>query len=82
MRIVTLWSSGRTLASVARISSRSLELNVGELEQMEREQECIGVGEGGVIGHGAGAGDARTELAEIDLAAVVVGRPVELEIAS
>ena len=49
---------------------------------MEEKQRCVGVGEGGVIGHGTGAGHSRIELSQIEIVAVEVNEEVELEIAT
>ena len=59
-----------------------VEVDAAELQQVEHEQRQIGMGEGGVIGHRAGAGDPRIEFAQIDLAALLVDQEIELEIAA
>jgi hypothetical protein len=57
-----------------------LEIGAAELQKMKHEQGQIGMGEGGVVGHRAGPGHPRVELAEIELAALLVDQEIELEI--
>ena len=59
-----------------------VEIGAAELQQMQHEQRQIGMGEGGVVGHRAGPGHPRIELAQIDLAALLVDQEIELEIAA
>src|SRR5207248_1570045 len=68
----------------ARVQRIDIELEVdpAELEQMKHEQRQIGMGEGGVICHRAGARDPGIEFAEINLAAFLVDQEVELEVAA
>ena len=49
---------------------------------MEQEERRIGVGECRMVGHRARAADARIELAQIDLAAVLIDQEIEVEIAA
>ena len=54
-------------------------LDVHELEQVEQEERHVGVRPGGDVGHRRDPGDARVELAEVDVVGVQVDEHVDLE---
>src|SRR5690606_40873685 len=49
---------------------------------VEQKERRVGVGEGGVVGHRACAGDTRVQLSQPDVAGLPVDQEVELEIAA
>src|SRR5262245_49995174 len=49
---------------------------------MEQEQRRVRMRERRVVGHRARAGDARVELAEINLPVVLIDQKIELEVAA
>ena len=67
---------------VVQLVDVEVEVDAGELEQVEEEERHVGVGEGGVVGHRAGAADARVELAEVHLVVVLVDEDVDVEVAA